>query len=593
MESYTHTYKEVHMPKKRNQNLIDTSRPSSSVPPVKPSRSVNERLAQLRAEQAPRPTIEHRNEIASLATAHSMPPALRQILNIPETAPPNVRSRRQRIIHGRRAPPGPAAPESWLALSQHAPAHLGAQRRNGIGKAAEDMRHISTSFHKLSKLGDLHPLPTSGSLVDKTLKAMAVHWDSLVEYEQFNLSALPPALKASLLSYIGLYGPKEGITSHDLKVLFLSEHEMPGATGSEEVSRLDLTGLISQSFAINDLRKFLIKNNEIDAEFVREQEGLSLEANLQEHHTNLACRNPVLDSWEEDLASSGPTLTSPIIGPRFPNLTRLSLANAGAYASWHQLLLISPQLSTLTHLSLAYWPTPNETPNSKGSFINHNHVRIPIGGTHLYSEIDDDWQDPANILRRLSNNTYSLKWLDLEGCNEWLPALTWTQDSFRGPDRWVDRAFGRAGPSTQTTSAAATINAFEELQNPLVVRGPDWNGSWAQVTHINVSQGIIPCDAASVRSRPATVIAAELLFWLREKDVRERKGTPLQYTSQLRKDIHVPDWLEKESQARTLASTVRLLRKSAGGIFCSFDHGWSAPVVNIAPKKMEEEENAP
>lgn len=429
--------------------------------------------------------------------------------------------------------------------------------------------------------------------MDKTLKAMAMYWDRLVEYEQFNLSALPPPLKASLLSYVGIYGPREGITSHDLKVLFLTEHEMHGATGSEEVSRLDLTGLISQCFTINDLRKFLTRSNHNDADFVRELEGLSLEANdeqIPEHQPlfNIEIENSILDSWEEDMDASGPTLAAPITGPRFPNLTRLSLANAGAYASWHQLLLVSPQLWTLTHLSLAHWPTPNETPNSNASFINHNHARIPIGGTHIYSEIDDDWQDPANVLRRLSNNTYCLKWLDLEGCNEWLPALTWTQDNERRPDRWADRTFGRIGYIARAMQAPTTNDPFEELQTSSVVRGPDWNGSWAQIKYINVSQGVIPCDVASVRSRPATVIAAELLLWLREKDVRKRKGNPFQYTSQLRKDIHIPDWLEKESQARSLASTVRLLRKSAGGAFCTFDHGWSAPVVNIAPKKAEE-----
>jgi hypothetical protein len=586
------------MPKKRNQHFIpdlNTSRPSSSNPPVKPSRSVNDRLAQLRAEQTPRPTIEHRNEIANLATAHSMPPALRQILQIPETAPlqPNIRSRRQRIINGRRAPPGPAAPESWLASSQYAPAQLRAQKREKANKAAEDMRHTPTRFNKLAKLEDLHPLPTPGSLVDMALKSMAAHWDQLVEYEQFNLSALPPSLKASLLSYLGLYGPKEGVTSHDLKVLFLGEHELAGATGSEEVSRLDLTGLISQCFMINDLRRFLTRNNHTDTDFVRELEGLSLEANNEQALDHRFLSNPepenlLLESWEEDMDATGPVLAASIIGPRFPNLTRLSLANAGAYASWHQLLLVSPQLSTLTHLSLAHWPTPNETPNSKASFINHNHARIPIGGTHIYSAIDDDWQDPASVLRRLSNNTYCLKWLDLEGCNDWLPALIWTDDNDRGQDRWTARTFGPRGHIPRGIQAPTTADPFEELKTAPVVRGPDWNGSWAQVNYINVSQGVIPCDVASLQSRPAGVIAAELLFWLREKDVRKRKKNPLQYTSQLRKDIHIPDWIEKEGQARSLASTVRLLRKSAGGSFCTFDHGWSAPVVNVAPKKIEE-----
>jgi hypothetical protein len=586
------------MPKKRIKNFIDpnTSKPSSSTLPLKkPSRSVNERLAQLRAEQAPRPTIEHRNEIAALATAHSMPPALRHILQLPETAPlqPTIRSRRQRIINGRRAPPGPAPPESWLASSQHAPANLRAQRRNNANKIPENTRHVPTSFNKMANLADLHPLPKPGTLVDKALKAMAIHWDQLVEYEQFNLSALPPPMKASLLSYIGLYGSKEGVTSHDLRVLFLGEHELLGATGSEEVSRLDLTGLMSDCFTINDLRKFLIRNNHNDTEFVRELEGLSLETGdiYLEHQPLFLFDNDdlVLDSWEEGMDVSGPSLAAPILGPRFPNLTRLSLANAGTYASWQQLLLVSPQLSTLTHLSLAYWPTPNEMPNSKTSFITHNHARIPTGGTHLYSEINDDWQDPANVLRRFSNNTYSLKWLDLEGCNDWLPALTWTQADDHGRDRWAYRTSGRNSRLDIASRVSTTGDLFEELQVPTVVGGPDWNGSWAQIRYINVSQGVIPCDVAFLRSRPATVIAAELLFWLREKNACHRKDNPLQLSSQLRKDIHIPDWLEKESLARSLASTVRLLRKSAGGTFCTFDHGWSAPVINIAPKKADEE----
>lgn len=167
------------------------------------------------------------------------------------------------------------------------------------------------SFNKLSQLEDLHPLPMPGSLVDKTLKTMAVYWDNLVEYEQFNLSALPYALKASLLSYIGLYGPKEGITSHDLKILFLGDHEMPGATGSEEVSRLDFTGLLSPCFTIYDLRKILTRNNQSDADFVRELEGLSLEANNEQiqvspSHThtlfdNINSRSILTDIWRFDL----------------------------------------------------------------------------------------------------------------------------------------------------------------------------------------------------------------------------------------------------------------------------------------------------
>jgi len=292
----------------------------------------------------------------------------------------------------------------------------------------------------------------------------------------------------------------------------------------------------------------------------------------------------VFDSWEQELDANAPALTAALTSPRFPNLTRLSLAKPGHFASWHQLLAASVSLSTLTHLSLAYWPIPNTTPNSKTAFMVNGHVQIPLGGTNLYSTLHKQWQEPANILRRLSLNTYCLKWLDLEGCNEWLPALTWMgDDDDPTMDRWVEQTPHR-NPHNRITGMVGNFE-LDDTGRGIVSRGPDWNGSWAQITYVNVSQGIIPCDIASIRSRPAGVIATGLLLWLREQDNQEQGSEVEPRQQQLRRNIHVPSWLEREAEARDVAATVRTLRKSGGGAFCAFDYGWSPPVPGA--KKTE------
>jgi hypothetical protein len=97
-------------------------------------------------------------------------------------------------------------------------------------------------------------------------------------------------------------------------------------------------------------------------------------------------------------------------------------------ASWSDLLKISPNLNKITHLSLAYWPQPTTTPNAVTASISTRYGSVSASGTPFYSDLDDDWHEATNILRRLSVNTYSLEWLDLEGCN-WLKALTWRPES--------------------------------------------------------------------------------------------------------------------------------------------------------------------
>jgi hypothetical protein len=46
--------------------------------------------------------------------------------------------------------------------------------------------------------------------------------------------------------------------------------------------------------------------------------------------------------------------------------------------------------------------------------------------------------------------------------------------------------------------------------------------------------------------------------------------------------VDVQQWLQREKEARYVASTVRALRSSAGGAYCKFDHGWTRPVAAAA-----------
>jgi hypothetical protein len=132
------------MPKKHAPSYI-TTKPSYVHPSLQSSRSpassapaepqtVNQRIQQLRREQAPRATPQQRDDLTSVVSNRTVPPELRRILHIPEVnAPkPKANTRMRRAIGGARAPPGPAAPTSWLETSRHAPAYT--RRKKGQGK---------------------------------------------------------------------------------------------------------------------------------------------------------------------------------------------------------------------------------------------------------------------------------------------------------------------------------------------------------------------------------------------------------------------------------------------------------------------------
>lgn len=612
------------MPKKYQPNFSNYTKhgtvgssTSLNAGPKSPStRSVNERLEQLRREQAPRPSKEKWNDLSTIATAKTVPPHLRHILALPETTP--VRPRRglggaagrtygqpRRVADPRVA--GPPPPSSWVEASMHAPAGTRAKARREMklrlreraeGKVnAAKLRCRPNTLSSLSRLPDTpHPLPVPGSLKHYALKALAENWDWLADYEANNLATLPIYLKSSLLTYLSLYGPDDDISLASLKILFLTESALPGATGSSGLRQLDLSSLLNHQLTSQQMFRYMTQTpDSVPLNGPMSQLRLDGSHDGEQPINNLheSTRNAVVgvniedssgdepDSWEDLLGSDIDSPPLPIALTRFASLTRLSLAHAGAYASWSTLLSFAPHLNKITHLSLAGWPAPTMTPNSRTTFVQARHAEINLGGSHIYSVIDDDWDEAANILRRLSKETYSLQWLDLEGCADWLPALTWEGMSGSTPDRWVDRAFGRARTGVPQVVAPVADISFDQMETANTRNtGPDWNGTWSQVTYVNIAQGSMPQNVTALRRLPAGRIGCDLLLYLRDlEDVHDDVIAPIE-------DCDIPQWLESEKVARRVAVEVHLRRTKSKGKYCVFDHGWKIP----APVRRQSQE---
>ncbi|KAF2184049.1 hypothetical protein K469DRAFT_751104 [Zopfia rhizophila CBS 207.26] len=546
------------MPKKHAPNYIHTkpsyvhpslqsSRSSISSTPLAPQ-TVTERIQQLRREQAPRATSERRDEVTEVLGSRTRNPAYQT----------------------RRSPPGPATPSSWLVDSRHA---LPFRRLRELNAEDGEWQPASRpkpknklmakgNFCSLAILDNGNKrLPHEPSLLHSCLKTFAQNWEELVEYEQHYLAALPIPVKEALLSYVSRHGPTGCMDIKSFKTLFRTDQEVQNGTGSDEVQFLDLTELLNQDFTIMDFFKSMTHSTPQVA-VTEPMSQLSISYSKGKEKVE-----EVAESWEDEIDPVDTSLPSTISIPRFPNLTRLSLAHPGSWASWPHLLTLSTKLNTLTHLSLAYWPTPSSTPNATTASMISKHTRISLGGSNLYSEMDDDWHEAANILRRLSLNTYCLQWLDLEGCI-WHKALTWdfpnSSEEFRrqtvdgGEDEWV------------------RLNAQP---------GPDWAGSWRQIEYLNLSQGWIPRNQRAIMSMPAGTLPVQLLGWIRNQKI---KGEEISGRNESGADVEV--WMERERVARCVEEEIVSARKKGNGKWCRVDHGWDPDVVVRVKKTGSEDE---
>ena len=393
-------------------------------------------------------------------------------------------------------------------------------------------------------------LPPPRSLVHQCLRTFALHWEELIEYEQHYLFALPIALKEALVSYLTIYGSEACLDLKSFKILFQNE-EGSGTAGWDETQFLDLTGLLNEHFSISDVGKCLKRPTQttiLDIELLEISDAKPTRGKEVESKR-------VADSWDEeadDTSTPHPVLAAKLQVPHFINLSRLSLAQPGPSASWPDLLRISANLNKITHLSLAYWPRPSMTPNANTTSMVSNHTSVSLGGSNFYSDLDDDWHEATNILRRFSINTYSLQWLDLEGCG-WLKALSW-QD-------WRVSFEGEAGSQDWNVQS--------------VLPGPDWNDAWRRITYLNFYQGWIPSDNQSLQNIPAGVVGVQLLSWLRENKEKEDVRRKLNASAT---GMVVSDWMSREKVSRAVGNAIQAVRKGGKGEWCRIDYGWGLSI---------------
>ncbi|KFH42928.1 hypothetical protein ACRE_063150 [Hapsidospora chrysogenum ATCC 11550] len=393
------------MPKKRQQHFrsIKPSAPASpalastsnSSDQASTSKSVNDLLAHLRRSSAG-PSA---SRVSTPNTTPSVPPAIREILQIPETpAPaPRRRARTRFDASGRRLPAGPPPPRSWVSAAHDRDAGRG-------GRARSARLSLPGAERNSPPLPSAH-FPAKGSLIDLVLRNVAADWEFQRVYNQYHLYYIPDHLKSALIRLVGILNDR-GVSLSDLKLILLppkdgydDEALDEEAAMSHGVTCLDLSGSLGRSVKLKEVADLL---------FPARRDVVSEEPE---------------DSWD----AAAETSPSP---PRvlLPSLTHLSLAldpQNPSGGSWKQLIALSSRASGITHLSLAYWPDPCLTPRARNSTVASPQGRnIPYGGTNHYSHsLDDDWSEALLVLRMLHRNLYALEFLDLTGCGSWFQAL--------------------------------------------------------------------------------------------------------------------------------------------------------------------------
>lgn len=331
--------------------------------------------------------------------------------------------------------------------------------QNQIPEALEE------EIHRLTRLqGPL--FPDQRSLVHLTLKSMALNWGWHVEYDGPFLSQLPNHLKELLLSYVAVYARGLSLRGYmkGLKPLFLTrqdqdqiEKENPGFNESGlvdadfKIVRLDLGSALGNWITLRQLTNEMILSPTLATGIPGKEIEEAVPASWDE-----AVHNGRGEATLDHL--SAPPIPKTITQTlRFPGLRALSLAHPKpSAASWTGLLNLLAHLPTLTHLSLAHWPIPCR--NTRAATAR---IRSSVACFLTPDALDNNWAETASILRQLSRSTYCLKWLDLEGCGEWLPALKWVGED---PDGFP--------------------------QNPDNV-GPEWNGSWRDVEWLGIGPGFM------------------------------------------------------------------------------------------------------
>ncbi|KAL4936715.1 hypothetical protein BDV06DRAFT_216458 [Aspergillus oleicola] len=424
------------------EHLLEAPSPSGDQP------SVNDLINHLRRTQLSPSLSDNPRSTPSHIVPRSVHPSLRNLLELPETPPPRPRPDARRTGIGARRlrrTPGPPPPESWLS---------GDTAADEVENAVLDATETARVIYRLERLPG-REFPARRSLLHTLLTSMARHWAWHVAYDGQFLAMLPTHIKILLLSYVGYYAREQPLAGlmRGLKPLFdnsagFDDEGNDRCDGDALVTHLDLGGALGRWISLKQL----------STELFLPKKAAPSKADGP---------NSVPSSWEDEIEdkrdSSICTIPKSLQTLRFANLQNLSLAHPQpASVNWNSLISLLSRLSTITHLSLAHWPVPTLTPNVVNASIRHpthRSLTFAYGGTDSYSAMENNWAESAGILRRLSKVTYCLKWLDLEGCADWIPALNWEGD----------------GPDGEQYSA-----------------GPEWNGSWRDIEWIRLGPGWLP-----------------------------------------------------------------------------------------------------
>ncbi|KAK3676990.1 hypothetical protein LTR78_003195 [Recurvomyces mirabilis] len=525
------------MPRKGRFNLKTYQGPSSPVSAGSshhgaggdsPAASVNERLSELRMTETPE-GLQKKRDLAEAVNFKSVPPELRGLLGISESAPPRPKIGFR--LRERMRTPGPPPPQSWLG---YRPPGIINRRASKAGGGRAEAKYVRLDrpkailrFQRMVDGQQINEKTEPRGLVHLTMKRLAEQWDLFDEEDYPALVEIPLRLRLRLLSYIGSYGPL--IDAATLQAL---------TQGSKELTYLDLASIAGHgTLTMKRLARMFESSSPTTVD------GIS---------GNLA------EAWDdESLDLSGLHLTV----SAFTNLTHLSLSNPPSTASWRDLLALSKHVSQLTHVSLAYWPRPSLTPNLATATIASPHNRdIAAGGSSIYSELDQDYAEPAALLRRLSHNLLCLQWLDLEGCAEWSPAL--------GTLATVERPASSRSWRTRTerpiTDDGGSLTTFVT--------------SWKNLSYVNLAQGWMPTlDGVGSLGATANEEIKRALFlrpamlstdqWSDPHQVEKRKARI---------------WMDREHRTLTAAKEVNAARRSlqiAGAKPMMFDFGYLKKAV--------------
>ncbi|KAF3938226.1 hypothetical protein ABW19_dt0204580 [Dactylella cylindrospora] len=375
--------------------------------------------------------------VTSLATHPTVHPSLQAILGLVDTLPPRPRAR------------GFAGPNSWRArngvdpyrrLNDGASTTSSASGFGAKGSSTFPSYEVGSAFDLEHMAGFDNEQPSS--LVYLCLRSIVRNWDFHVVYDKFFLRELRPSHKSLLLAHLAAYTlsrrqqdtEEEDILSSsvnrtNLEILFRASFpddfsyddeaaaeefdKSLGIGGTENVSHLNFAGSIGYSLSLKDLIKLFTQKITAPPE--------------QPSSSKVAQKKAaVLDSWEdfdeeEDEVTQIADSLSPSIKIRhFANLTHLSLAYPNSNVLFSDLLKLSKDgIPTITHLSLAGWPTP-----TSGASSFSLQARVGIN------------------LKHLSRNLICLRYLDVSDCDSdmyvGLQEVDWAE-CWKGVDEVIAR----------------------------------------------------------------------------------------------------------------------------------------------------------